>query len=823
MRKSVAITILLLIHFSLPGQTFDTEFYPVADHEEEGVLIPETDDYIFNIPVPGAPDPFRNFSRYRFGAVRYRERGLDGRHERVLAGGIELTDNLSSYPDWSLISLLRRSGLAVEYSPAMTAGSSPAAIGRTDSYLLAAAGDELRVALRASDRYSRAGGDIRHGREWGDGWSHRFAATGQFGADGHFRGVRSDEAGGVVAVTKRWKKETSLTIFAAGGISERGLRTAATREAFDLTGDYFYNPTWGEQSGKVRNSRESRTRYLFAAAVLETPLGKDRMLRATVALRHNRNGRSRLAWYDAPSPAPDYYRRMPSFFPDWSAADKIADAWRDGDPTVTHVDWSELYFGNTLAPDGQASYMIEEQVESAEDLHLNVDITRTIEKGLEISYGLRVRRDRSRFYKEAADMLGAEWVPNTDQYVTDPTDTNGEYHAEPPNENDLRNPGRRVRRGDRFGYDYALTRLKPSLYGIVRWTKTSFGFTASGSLTYTRVQRNGFYEKELFPGEASFGRSRALDFTTYSLGASAWWNASSRHSLSLSALASSEAPFARDLFLSPQQNNLIAVSAGEAAPAGLYGAELSWVFAGKDVDLRVTGFVNATDDETQIRQYYDDLSSAFSEMVVRGIDRLGYGVEVGLEARFTRWLSLSAGGSVGEYRYNSEPAATVFEDATGEVISEGIVCHMSGLATGPPQIVAAGELTYSDRRRWRASLSAEWMARRHVEINPLYHSSRVVGINPAPEIMRLFTSQERLPDAFTLGMSLSKGFVLKRGYLRIAGSVRNLLSSRIIHSGYEQMRIMRLGSGITRTLVPFPSKYLYSHPMTWSISVSYSL
>jgi hypothetical protein len=148
---------------------------------------------------------------------------------------------------------------------------------------------------------------------------------------------------------------------------------------------------------------------------------------------------------------------------------------------------------------------------------------------------------------------------------------------------------------------------------------------------------------------------------------------------------------------------------------------------------------------------------------------------------------------------------------------------MSGLSTGSPAIVAAAELTYSDRRRWRMSLTGEWMGLRHVEINPLYHSSRVTGINPAPEIMRLFTSQERLPDAVTLGVSLSKGFVLKKGYLRVAGSVRNLLSSRIIHSGYEQMRILRRGSGITRTLVPFPSKYLYSYPLTWSLSVSYRL
>jgi hypothetical protein len=430
---------------------------------------------------------------------------------------------------------------------------------------------------------------------------------------------------------------------------------------------------------------------------------------------------------------------------------------------------------------------------------------------------VQVRRDRSRFFKVADDMLGAQWVPNVDQYVTD---DDGEYHTLPPNENDLRNPGRKVREGDRFGYDYAMTRFKPSAYGIVRLNRATYGLTVSGSLAYTDLWRTGFYEKALFPGKASFGKSRKIGFITYSLGGSAWCKVAARHNLGISVLASSEASYPGDVFLSPEQNNLMVA---DVTPSGLYGVEVSWAFAAENVDLRVTGFLNSTTGEIDVRRYYDDLSSNFSEMVVRGIDRLSYGIEVGIEARLARWLTLTAGGSIGEYRYNSEPTATVFADATGDVISEGIVCYMSGLHTGLPQMVAAAELAYSDRHRWRASLSGEWMGGRHVEINPLYHSSRIAGISPAPEIMNTFTSQERLPDAFTLGVSLSKGFVLGRGYMRIAGSVRNLLSSGIIHSGYEQMRIRRLGTGLDRTLVPFPSKYLYSWPLTWSLTVSYRL
>jgi hypothetical protein len=827
MVKIVAAILFSVAGQSLRAQTFDTEFNPVEGWgevwsgegaEREGdIFAPGSDPEIFATPTWGARDPFRDFSRYRFGGVRYRERGLDSRHFRVLLAGVDLTDNLSSYPDWNLITLARRAGLASEQLPAMVATTLPAGIGRSESYSLRPASSDLYILLRAGDRYARGGGDLRYSRITESGWSWIVAATGQYGDDGHLAGVYSDEAGGVVSTGKSWAGGASLTFFGAGGVSERGSRTAATREAFDLTGDNLYNPVWGLQEGRMRNSRTTRAEYLFGALELKVPLDARQTLSLTVATRRNRGGRTRLAWYDAHSPMPDYYRSMPSFFPDWEAADVIADAWREGDPTVTQIDWRSFYYNNTLSADGRATYIVERQVEDAHDLHALLTMEGRTNGGVDYSCGVRVRRDASRFYKLADDMLGAVWVPNVDQYVTD---TDGEYHTAPPNENDLQNPGRRVERGERFGYDYRMTRLAPSAFGTVRMGGPGWGLTASMELTHTRLSREGYYEKELFPGAASLGRSNESAFTTYGLSAAAYIDVGVHHSFSLAAVAASEAPFVRNLFLSPQQNNLIAAG---VSPSGLYGVEAAWAVTGRAADLRLGGFVNSTTGETQVRQYYDDLASTFADMVTRGVDRLGYGVEAGVEVRPARWLTFSAGGSVGEYRYNSEPTATLYEDSTGEVFSEGIICYMSGLHTGLPELAAGAELTFSDRRYLRVALSGEWLAGRWVEINPLFHSSRVAGINPAPEIMDLFTSQERLPDAFTLGASVSKGWVTGRGYLRVAASVRNLLSATIIHSGYEQMRIRRRGSGLDRTFEPFPAKYLYAYPATWSVTLSYRL
>lgn len=817
MKKSVATTILILAHFTLCGQAFDTEFSPSERWDEAREIT--SDDHIFYSPAWNAPDPFRDVSRYRFGAVRYRERGLEDRYRRVVIGGIDLTDNISGVRDYTLASLLWRTSMRREYVPALVPGSSYAGgPGYAEDYSpkISDIPDGLLVSVRAADRGYRAATDFTGKVCFTEGWHLIYTASIRLGQDGHIRGARSNNTGGMIALTKEWANGSSLTLAAMEAWSLNGLRSAATREAFDLTGDIWYNPSWGWQNGRVRNSRERRNDSNLTIAMFETPLGQKRRLTATLGYRGGRSGYSTLAWYNTHSPMPDYYRKMPSYFPDWSAKGQIADAWREQDPTVTQVDWKELYYVNTLEG-GHAIYIQEERIERINDLSANLRIDRSPGSGLNLSYGLDMRYTDSRRFKKARDMLGSDYVYNIDQYVSD---FEGEYRVGSGYDNDIRNPGRKVGEGDRFGYDYSLARLDPRVFGIVRWDTPRYGITAAASLRQTWLRRTGFYEKELFPGSESFGKSPAAAFTTYSINGASYCNISVKHRLSISALAASEAPVADNVFISPEQNNRMIA---RPSSIGVYAAEASWSFAGKNVDIRVTGFMNASTGETEIRSYYDDLAATFSNMVVSGIDKLNYGIEAGIEARFTRWLSLRAGGSLGCYRYNSEPTAVVRADIDNSPVSEGIVCYMSGLKTGAPEIVAAAELTYSDRRRWRISLSGEYAGSRWVAVNPLYHSSRVTGINPAPEITREFTSQERLPDAFTLGLSLSKGFVLKKGYLRLAASARNILGSEIIYSGYEQMRIMRSGTGINRTLVPFPTKYLWSYPLTWNFTISYSL
>ncbi len=78
-------------------------------------------------------------------------------------------------------------------------------------------------------------------------------------------------------------------------------------------GKSLYNPSWGYQDGKVRSGRIRREAVPLAAAAYRVRLTDATSLAATFTAETGIRRYSSLAWYDAPSPMPDYYRWMPGY------------------------------------------------------------------------------------------------------------------------------------------------------------------------------------------------------------------------------------------------------------------------------------------------------------------------------------------------------------------------------------------------------------------------------------------------------------------------------------------------------------------------------
>lgn len=775
-------------------------FRPAEERIDEEPLL-EPDTTLFYRAVQSASDLFADHAAFRFSFVAFRRRGGD--YAPTNCYGVPVS--------WRYAAALRLLGAEERRvsGARMLPGIVGAADGTTDFRFAEGVPQPAhRAALSLTDRTYRVGVRGLVVEPLGRGWCLEAAADGRTGRDAHVGGVFTHALTVAFRATKRFGGR-ELSVAAVVPPAMRGLRSSATAEAFALTNDPGYNPGWGFQNGKVRNARVRRETVPLLFATLSTPLAASTRLTAVLAAEAGVSRTSALAWFDARTPLPDNYRYLPSY--DGNA--DVEAAWRAGDPRYTQIDWDELYAQNRMAA-GEAVYALEDRVERRTNLHLRAEFATEFDLRSSIRYGVRLAAERSRLYREVRDLLGASYILDTDYYLID-DETFGNLL-----QNDLRHPDRRVAVGDRYGYDYALTARSAALFIQYSYRADRFRFDLGGETAAQTFRRQGYFEKEIFPGSASYGHSQRIRIPTYALKAAAGCSFSPRSYLEAVLTAAAEAPDADDLFLQPQYNNRI-VDRPDARRR--YAAEVNYAYVGRRVELRLSGFFTLATDGIATVRYYDDLAVAYADMAVSGIRTRTMGVEASAEVRLTSAWRLSAAASAGRYEYAGDPLVQVYADAGNRVIDAGSRSAMGGCRIGgAPQFAATIGANWFGRRGWGFRAAANAVAGRYVEPSPLRRTPRVSRAAASPEDFAAFTAQERLDDALTLDVAAVKSFAWGGRRLTLTLMVRNLLDDRnIVYGGYESLRVRRRSSGNTYIYTPFDSRCTYAAPRSFYFGASY--
>lgn len=815
MRKIVFVMIFVVACVPLAGQQPGEE-YGYAVSFEDDFRDPISDTTLLFAPLGSGISIYDDLSRYNLNFAAYRRRGYPERFSSYRLGGLDISAD-EKYPDYGFYSVLREGAVLNSES-----GGLVAALGRHTAFGIdasdAVAGHTL--GLNYSDRRYRAGIRLSSAGPVGNGWHYYAKFQRRWGRDAFISGVFTDAALFSAAAEKRFKDGTGLSLFVVAAPSQRGGRTWATEEAYELTGDNYYNPSWGTYGGRERNLK---VYYDFTPAVVAAytfrPSGGSRY-RLTAGWRFGERRRGGLTWYDARNPSPDYYMNMPGWFPDSGTAAEVERAWRDGE--TGQLDWMEMYEANLMSG-GPATYVSDERVERLSRLQAALYATTTINPRTKAEWGVRVKYRSSNYFKRAKDLLGAEYLLDVDQYLIDDQYYGDKYH------NDMRNPDRIVRRGDRFGYDYDIVKPEAELYGALYRAEGRWSLSVGGELGFGTLYRTGNYEKETFPGRDSYGSSERLGFTTYSLSGSARYSLSASHHAELRLTAGEYEPEWNNVFLAPESHNHTA----EFRNASVAGAEIRYACTlWGTVGVEFAAYYTQASGETEIVRYYDDLYaeyaadnySGYSIMTMTGIGRRSRGLEAGISADITPRLRLRVAGSLNSYTYSSDPDVSVVADVNLQPRLTDAKSYMTGyISSASPQDAAAASLRYSTFSRWRFELTWAYAGRRYVSASPVRRTSRIVALASSPEARNEFRMQERLPDASVLNLYVSKSFNLHGNNLFLSLSVNNLLNrTDIIYGGYEQARIFKQGTGVNRTFSPFPSRYSYYYPRTLYASMSYN-
>ena len=663
-------------------------------------------------------------------------------------------------------------------------------------------------------------------------WSLATNLTARTGRDLHIEGLFGNSLEFNAIAAKNWSNGHTLSMAIFARPSMRSTRLASTKEAFRLTGNNLYNPTWGYQNGKVRASRIRREFMPTAFLDYEGNIGKHTKLDLAFALTAGIEKYSALDWFDAQTPMPDNYRYMPSYFNDeQDIFHAVEDAWLNNDTRYTQINFDHLIATNRLNK-GEAIYAISDRVRRTTRSSFRGGVTTELGEG-SISYGLEMTIANYRNYKQMRDLLEAEYIIDLDYYLLD-DDTFGNSM-----QNNLATPNRHIKEGDYFGYDYAIRRHDIYAFASYNYSNERLILDIVAKVGYCDISRRGFYCKELF-ADNSLGASRRLKFSPYSLSIKGGYLIADNHFIN-AAIATETTPCEEEnLFLQSQYNNRVISS---PSMRNSYNGEVRYIFQKPNLAISTTLFLSAELNDTEVRHLYDDLSGEYADIVTSRINTLCYGLEAEAEYHFADHFRATAAISIGRYKYASNSLITIYTDTDNTLLANHVDSRIKGLSLGnAPQVGITAGLSYYDRGWW-ATINANYAGLRYIEPSAIMRTDRVLAMAVSPEQLDALTAQERLKDAFTIDISLSKNLYLNRLSKRVYTTkavprfedkyprsrlifrigIRNLLgSTNIVYNAYESSRLQRYKLAEEYVYNRQASRYMYAYPRTFYASATFT-
>lgn len=677
--------------------------------------------------------------------------------------------------------------------------------------------EQGRVRLYGSTEGYNVGLSANYATTSERGWSSYLDLDARTGRDVNIEGVFRQELRSAAGVSRSFSQNHHLSISLEAPILMRGLRSDTSQEAITLTGNNLYNPSWGLYNGEVRNSRVSKSSIPELHTLYQRPLGEATTLVADLRAEYGRRSVSRLGWYDGYNPTPDYYRKLPSYVEAGDTHDTIEQMWRENDTSYTQIGWDRLVAQNLLSSDGEAHYVVEDQVTCVAEAEAKLLFTSDVGDSVHIIYGLQGALSSNRSFKEMVDLLGGDYLIDHDLYIGDYANLNIDM------QNDLRNPDREILVGDRFGYDYTLRTSDVAVVLGVEYRHRSFNLALRGEFGERLTQRVGHYEKERFSGSLSYGASSQVAMASNRVDLRLGYSPSGSHHFTIKGLYHQLPVDGRDLFIQVQCANRVI---DNPTSRSLVSMSLGYRLEAGDFSLDLEGYLLYSSNETQVWSYYDDLSYTYSNVVVSGLGTRSLGVDLVADWKISRKLRWEVAMAMGDYTYDTNPCVTLYDDQNMSLTSTSNASAVVGCKVGnAPQLLATSSLTYFVDYGLILSFDCSYGGGRYVAPSFVRRTDRVIYYADSAEMVDEIVSQESLPGVFDLTASVVKTFWLRGGdRLSLNLRINNLLGDRgRVEYGRESNRILTTsgGSDVGARYVE-ASSYLYGSPRTLYLSCSYS-
>ena len=759
---------------------------------------------------------------YLFSPVRFRYRAFNQKYNEIHINGAPMNDMESGQFRYSLVGGLNQQTRGVENAlPFEVNNFSMSAMGGSNNYDFRPShmATGSRFTLSGANRNYTVRGMFTHNTGlMPNGWAFSANVTYRWAnmETSYVKGTFYNSLSYFFGAEKKLNDQHAISIVTWGNPTERAGQGAATDESYWLANSNYYNPYWGYQNGKKRNSRVVSD---FAPTVLMTwdwSISPRTKLTTTLTGRYSMYKSTKLSYNNSENPQPDYWKNLPSSYYDvWYPEDEAgrtlsgyddffrARTYMMGSDEARQIKWDQLYYANQTgnASGRDAAYY----VSARNNNNLNLTLASTLRKELgkysQWNTGIQLAMNKGMHFQTMEDLLGAKNFHNINTYAL------GNYPSSDPRvQYDLNNPNGTVKEGDRFAYDYNLLVRKASAWTSLQYKKGALATFVAGRIGGVTMQRDGKMRNGIAEalGQSSYGKSGTAKFLEGGGKAGLTYNLGAGNTIQLGVGYELRAPQAQTAFVSPEITNDFVHNLKNEK---VFSSELGYQFETSWMKANIGGYYSHISDATEWQQFfYDDIAS-FSYVSMTGIKKVYYGLEWGLNFKITPAFSIKTLGTISEAK-NTNNANVVYMNSTEGQYYGDIVYNKNMREGGTP--LSAYNLTLSyNAKGWFIDVMGNYYDRIYLFYSPSYRygstldnrqksyensgikAEQVYGTNEAGDKVLLADAiaQEKGKGGFMLDISIGKSIRMKKGQLSINLMLTNVLNNqKIVTGGYEQSR-----------------------------------
>ena len=759
----------------------------------------EDDNVSQNLTIVGSnSNAYASEVGYRFSAARFKYRAFGAKYNDIYINGNPVNDVERGEFRYSFVGGLNNQTRSVEAAlPFENNTFSLSAMGGSNNYNFrpSAMPTGHRVSLAGANRnytfrgmYSYNSGLSEKGWAFSAGLTYRWANMETAQIEGTFYNSLSYFLG----VEKVIGDGTHAISFVTwGNPTERAAQAASTDEMYWLANSNYYNPNWGYQGGKKRNSRIIHDYAPAGLLTWDYKIDLNTKLTTTLLGKYSMFSSSRLNYNNATNPAPDYYSLMPSYYYDvWDHSGTMTDLvnWNaayeylSASKANRQLNWDKMYYANKMASIQGADAMYYQQ--AYHDDQFSLSLASVLDKQLnntsKLNAGISLSTNTGFHYQTMEDLLGASAFHNVNTYVVGTYAENSDQV-----QYDMNNPNSVIREGDRFGYDYNIIVNKINAWAVYSKDFRKVNAFVGGRIGGQTLQRDGKMRNGLAP-DNSYGKGETAKFLDGGSKAGLIWTIGRGHMVNAGVGFEWKAPQARNAFSAPQVNNDFTTNLKNEK---IFSSEIGYQYQTSWLHANLSGYFSRLIDVSEYSMAYSDIQNSFSYISLTGINKEYYGVELGMKFKVTSEFDIKTLGTVSEAKYTNNANVRYMLSNSGAYTDD--ICVNKGMREGGTPLTAASiDLSYHSRG-WYIDLIGNYFDKIYLYYSPItrFYNDFPDPDNDGVRDLTTLASQAKGKGGFMLDASIGKSIYLKKGSLSINLMLTNILNNtKIVTGGMEQNR-----------------------------------